>query len=539
MSILFNDATPDFYDQPAGELHPSLIPCSPVTVSFWYKIDVLGIQHATTGLYDSATAFDYIQMYLGTGDSLRTKTRDNANDEFAVDAGPTDSIINQWHHGCGIWHTSALREVFTDFEYSNATETTDITPDPLPDRVSIGHQGTSSPAKPFSGNIEDVAWWDVVLHRQEVRMLSLGVSPLLIRPRNLRHYFPLTTTAHITDVISGSRLIVSGTPKTSASYPFKSRYGESKQFFVKAVPIRKRFAVLSDIGKGPDPSYTRGYARNAAESANPGAWKGLVGAWVPMLGSTGLRLRDVSGYGNHGTLTAMDPVNDWIIHGGNGRIIKPTPALDFDNDLSTTQEYVDIAGIEGSSWDFASDNVTLLFWCGPTGSGASGSRLVAKSDTDGTDDYSMHLSATNRINFRIRTGGSLTSLLAFDDTTPFDGTPRHVVGRYDGVNMEIFENVILNDQSAAKTGIIDNGGTGTVLRIGNTKGSSNAARMFQGTMWTVKIYNRALTLEEIREDYYDPLGFLRLKTFAIAIPPFRPVAAVLDRWLPGSTGVAK
>jgi hypothetical protein len=52
--------------------------------------------------------------------------------------------------------------------------------------------------------------------------------------------------------------------------------------------------------------------------------QGLVGAWCPSLGASGFRLIDRSGYGNHGTLTNMDPGTDWVASGGKG-------ALDFDN----------------------------------------------------------------------------------------------------------------------------------------------------------------------------------------------------------------
>ena len=51
------------------------------------------------------------------------------------------------------------------------------------------------------------------------------------------------------------------------------------------------------------PSYKQGYARSAAEAANPGLWKGLVFAGMTSLGPTGLTLRDISGRKNHGTLT--------------------------------------------------------------------------------------------------------------------------------------------------------------------------------------------------------------------------------------------
>ena len=61
------------------------------------------------------------------------------------------------------------------------------------------------------------------------------------------------------------------------------------------------------------PSYKQGFARCAAESDKPDLWTGLPGLWMPSLGVTGDTLRDISGYGNHGTLTNMDPATDWVM----------------------------------------------------------------------------------------------------------------------------------------------------------------------------------------------------------------------------------
>ncbi len=84
------------------------------------------------------------------------------------------------------------------------------------------------------------------------------------------------------------------------------------------------------------PSWKQGFARYGHQSANPGLWKGLVGLWVPGLGPTGLTLRDVSGFGNHGALTNMDPATDWVTTG------QRVPwALDFDGG----NDYVDMGNI--------------------------------------------------------------------------------------------------------------------------------------------------------------------------------------------------
>lgn len=86
------------------------------------------------------------------------------------------------------------------------------------------------------------------------------------------------------------------------------------------------------------PSYSQGYARSAGESAFPGFWRGLVGAWVPALGVAGEKLQDVSRHGNPGLLTAMDPATDYVV-GGNPRV--PGYVLDFDG----IDDYVSVDGI--------------------------------------------------------------------------------------------------------------------------------------------------------------------------------------------------
>ena len=59
------------------------------------------------------------------------------------------------------------------------------------------------------------------------------------------------------------------------------------------------------------PTYSQGFASKASESEAPELWRGLVGAWLPFLGPTGLTLRDQSAFKNHGTLTNMDGSN-WV-----------------------------------------------------------------------------------------------------------------------------------------------------------------------------------------------------------------------------------
>jgi hypothetical protein len=59
---------------------------------------------------------------------------------------------------------------------------------------------------------------------------------------------------------------------------------------------------IRSASKQTQPSYKAGYAKSASESAYPELWDGLVGAWMPSLGVTGIeRVFDVIGR-NHGVI---------------------------------------------------------------------------------------------------------------------------------------------------------------------------------------------------------------------------------------------
>ena len=77
------------------------------------------------------------------------------------------------------------------------------------------------------------------------------------------------------------------------------------------------------------PTYQTGFARHAAESRAPDLWRGLVAAYLPFLGPTGLTLRDWSGYQHHGTLTNM-ALTDWTISGEGMSL-----AFDMDGGIGT------------------------------------------------------------------------------------------------------------------------------------------------------------------------------------------------------------
>ena len=95
------------------------------------------------------------------------------------------------------------------------------------------------------------------------------------------------------------------------------------------------------------------HAKSQAEAEYPELWRGLVGAWSPCLSPRGgTVLRDLSGRGNHGTLTNMDPETDWVTRGGK-------QALDFDG----SNDYVNL---ERRVLDDVASACTINAWVATT-----------------------------------------------------------------------------------------------------------------------------------------------------------------------------
>jgi len=170
-----------------------------------------------------------------------------------------------------LWHIAAtysnggLAAIYADgVLVASASATATLTSNTNP--VILGNNAAQD--RSFDGVMHDARFWSRQLTAQEIRTLYDGGPGYGLRPqrtRRYRHHF---------------------TPPPAPPTP---KRGTTKR--------RQKTANLRD---------------------------GLVGAWAPSVsGWGGNVLRDLSGQGNHGTLTNMDPATDWVVSGGK-------QALDFD-----------------------------------------------------------------------------------------------------------------------------------------------------------------------------------------------------------------
>jgi hypothetical protein len=214
----------------------------------------------------------------------------------------------------------------------------------------------------------------------------------------------------------------------------------------------------------------------------------------------GNRAWDVSGYGNHGTLTNMDPATDHVLT-ERGR------ALDFGG----TDDRVVIADVP--SLDIAG-NVSVAVWARVGGNTTNFQGVVAKGDSTSNSrfNYAITLSNTNKWRFIIGNG---TESIVAEETSADDGLWHLKAGTADGNMVRIYSD---GSQSKQVSQTITPAGNANPLFLA-TFYSSSALYHFVGSIALVGVWCRALLPYEIQQLYTDEwvMHRLRRRVFAAAV----------------------
>lgn len=236
------------------------------------------------------------------------------------------------------------------------------------------------------------------------------------------------------------------------------------------------------------------FARSAKESYHPELWEGRVLDLVPVLGNTGERLMDISGYGNDGTLTNMDPGGDWIQDPELGG------AIDF---VSSSNDQI-LCGSNPILDDMS--QFSLLMWvCVRTR--VDGKVFISKSTTGGNFGWSFKLSGTGgQYNFIVDYDGA-TDLQATWGGTPSGTTINanewcHLAITWDGGTTASSALKAYKD-AVAVTIASSNNGAGSrqpdasyTLAVGNVNGSTVASP--DVLIGRTTLYNRVVPIEQVR-----------------------------------------
>ncbi len=244
------------------------------------------------------------------------------------------------------------------------------------------------------------------------------------------------------------------------------------------------------------PSYSQGFASHAGESENPGLWRGLAGLWMPSLGPTGVTLRDWSGYGNHGTLTNMDPATDWVATEKGWALNFAGPGQNEYVAATTSDVLAPTSGVTCSAW------VRL-----ETAGDPYGGIIHGPHDGD-SSSYIMGVHNDRKPYFTFREGASWNTIYA--DAAVTLGEWFHVAGTWDGAGDVIYINGALQADTDTGTSI-NYGAQNQPLTLGKyTTGESD------GDIISAAVWDRALTPNEIQQLYIDPHALVRLRPRTVA-----------------------
>jgi len=262
--------------------------------------------------------------------------------------------------------------------------------------------------------------------------------------------------------------------------------------------------------KSPQPSYAAGYAKSASESAHPNLWDGLVGAWMSSLGVTGDTLRDVSGNGNHGTLTNMDAATDWVT-------TSKGLALDFDG-IGDHASIPDSPVFKLGFSDFSA--FALIYY--RRGINTDDCIFEFRGNGGGFSSWVWFINSSDRLQVW-RPG--LTS----QSTDALVENKWHHLGIVRKNNIVTFFIEAKDSGTSDWTQNADSDSSG--IRIATRNDTSNS---LNAELHSAQLYNRALSPDEIKQLYVDPLAPFRQRR---SIPFGITAAPSFNNWYarPGRT----
>lgn len=245
------------------------------------------------------------------------------------------------------------------------------------------------------------------------------------------------------------------------------------------------------------PSFAQGYADSAAVSDAPNLWRGLVGAWCPFLGPTGVMLRDISGYGNHASFVGGLTPSAWVID-------QKGQSLDFPDD--------DV-GVKTGLYVAQPTSLSVAVLVRLDAQPGAHKAFTSYLDVDGWElmvDSSSVFWWAHTKKFAINTTSFTFTL----------GEYVHIVLTYD----ETSGTVVYADTAVVDT----DGNTGAhtwtpaaklVVSLGERSDGANDSA--DCNISQALYYDRALAPSEVQQLYVDPQAFARRRTrvFAAAAAP--------------------
>ena len=251
------------------------------------------------------------------------------------------------------------------------------------------------------------------------------------------------------------------------------------------------YMYYGNLTAASDSDYDNTFTKDYGET-------GLAGLWHFDDGTS--PTADSSGNGNSGTISGASWVDsDGGQWGGQNVQISTGNSLSFDGN-----DYVEVP--DSTSLN-VTDAITLEAWIHPTAYNDF-DRIIAKpweTNTEPWKVYALHFDNANTAHVIMSIAvGTTCYWIPSNVAIPLNQWT-HVAGTYDGESLKVYVNGVVNGTNTDPPGNIATNSMN--LYIGYNKVYS--PQSFSGTIDEARIYNRALTLDEIkchyeRRKYADP-----------------------------------
>ena len=210
----------------------------------------------------------------------------------------------------------------------------------------------------------------------------------------------------------------------------------------------------------------------------------------------GTAIHDDSGNGNTGTLNlgasgqtttgtcSANANTPWY----NGRTGKYAASLNFDGG----DDWALVSN--SSSLNITGNSMTVSMWAKSSSPG-NWEGLVWKSDAPLSYGYLLYTGSAGNLQFGVHTTNSGGVISGDSGNIVWDNSWHFITGIYDGANVYIYVDGIARNHAAATGNIVSSDSVPLYL------GSSNNGYFFPGQIDEVKIFNYALTAEQVKQLY--------------------------------------
>jgi len=191
----------------------------PCTLACWFKSGNDSAGQAVIGIGNSSDNNTYIQLHLSghlAGQNpIRAYIKGGGDVAYATTTA--NYALNTWQHACGVYINNSLRYAYLNGGNKGTDTGSNGTPTGL-NTTTIGAVKGATVTNFLDGDVAEAAIWNVALTDEEVAALAKGFSPLLIRPANLKAYWPLIrrgASIDNIDLVGGYHLTDYNSPTTA------------------------------------------------------------------------------------------------------------------------------------------------------------------------------------------------------------------------------------------------------------------------------------------------------------------------------------